>query len=110
MKYSTSSFMSGKEILYTDHHVAFPYDCSALSSLAVDNVIPAGTIIPSNDASALGVLLNPVYLNEDPNGSIVYHGFIAAEKLPAEPASAAITALAGRIVFMNNNGTIFSAE
>lgn len=103
MKYKTSSFMSGKEILFTDHHVAFPYDCSALTSLATNNVIPAGTIIPSNDANALGVLLNPVYLDENPNGTVIYHGFIAVDKLPAVPASTAITALKGRIMFMNNN-------
>lgn len=100
MKYKTSSFMSGKEILYTDHHVAFPYDCSALTSLATDGVIPAGTIIPANDGTAVGVLLNPVYINEDPNGTVVYHGFIAKNKLPVEPAAEAIAALKGSIMFM----------
>ncbi len=99
MKFTTKSVAHGVNILANDHYVAIPYDCKALTALATDGVIKEGTIIPANDATAVGVLLNPVVLAENPNGTIVVHGFIKADKLPAEPAEAAQTALA-QIKFM----------
>ena len=99
MKYTTKSVAQGVNILANDHYVAVPYDCTALAALATDGVIKEGTIIPANDATAKGVLLNPVVLAENPNGTIVVHGFVDKGKLPAEPAEAAITALKG-VTFM----------
>ena len=93
MNYTTRSTTTGKMILANDHYVAVPYDCTGLDSLAAEDVIPAGTVIPSNDASAKGVLLSDVHLKENPNGTIVVHGFIRADKLPAAPAETAKTAL-----------------
>lgn len=95
MKYKETSFVNSKEILYNDHYVAIPYDCSALSSLATDGVIKAGTVIPANDGTAKGVLLSNVVLAENPNGTIVIHGFIDKSKMPAQPNAEAITALKG---------------
>ena len=86
MKFTNKTIVSGKEILANDHYVAIPYNCAALTALATDNVIPAGTLIPKNDATAIGVLLNPVNLAENPNGAVVIHGFIKKSKLPAAPA------------------------
>ena len=99
MKYSTTSFVQEKIILANDHYVAIPYDCTALSALATEGVIKAGTIIPANDATAVGVLLTDVVLGENPNGTIVIHGFIKQDKLPATPDTAAVTALS-QIKFM----------
>lgn len=99
MKFTTRTVAQGVNILANDHYVAIPYNCSALSALATDGVIKEGTIIPANDATAIGVLLNPVVLAENPNGTIVIHGFIKGDKLPAEAAEAAKTALA-QIKFM----------
>lgn len=93
MKFTSKTVSQGKNILANDHYVAIPYDCTALTALATDGVIPEGTIIPANDATAKGVLLNPVVLAENPNGTIVIHGFIAKGKLPVEPAAAAVEAL-----------------
>ena len=86
MKFTSKSVATHKNILANDHYVAIPYDCSALSALATDGVIPEGTIIPANDATAKGVLLTPVVLAENPNGTIVIHGFIKKAKLPVAPA------------------------
>ena len=99
MKVTERSVPQGKMILANDHYVAIPYDCTALTALATNGVIPEGTIIPANNATAQGVLLTPVVLGENPNGTIVIHGFIAKSKLPAEPAEAAITALK-QVTFM----------
>ena len=82
MNYTTRSTITGKMILANDHYAAVPYDCTGLDSLATEDVIPAGTVIPSNDASAKGVILSHVHPQE-----------IRADKLPAAPAETAKTAL-----------------
>lgn len=87
MKFTGKTVPQGKNILANDHYVAIPYNCEALSALATDGVIAAGTIVPANDATAKGVLLNDVVLGENPNGTIVVHGFIKKSKLPAAPAN-----------------------
>ncbi len=86
MKFSHTAVTRTAEILHNDHYVAMPYDCSAIEANA-EGVIPAGTIVPKNDATAVGVLLHNVVKADDPNGTIVIHGFIKKSKLPAQPAS-----------------------
>ena len=86
MKFTEKSVPQGKNILANDHYVAIPYNCTSLTTLATNGVIPAGTLIPKNDATAIGVLLNDVVLAENPNGTIVIHGFIKKSKLPVAPA------------------------
>lgn len=85
MKYTNKTVTRPGEILANDHKVAIPYDCSAIAANA-EGIIPAGTIIPANDATAIGVLLNDVVKEENPNGTIVVHGWIKKSKLPAAPA------------------------
>lgn len=105
MKYSNKSVTQEKNILANDHFVAIPYDCTSLSALATGGVIKAGTIIPANGATAVGVLLNSVNLTENPNGTIVIHGFIKSSKLDAQPTTEAITALAkSGVVFIDDSG------
>lgn len=86
MKFSTHAVTRPLEILANDHYVGIPYDCSAIAAND-KGVIPAGTIIPANDATAIGVLLSDVVKADNPNGTIVIHGFIKKSKLPAQPAS-----------------------
>lgn len=95
MKFTNKVVTQGVEILGNDHYVATEYDCTALSSLAVDGVIKAGTVIPANGATAEGVLLYDVVLDKNPNGAIVVHGTVRKSKMPTEPAEAAVTALKG---------------
>lgn len=85
MKCTTHTVTPKKEILYNDHYVAMPYDCSAIAANE-KGIIPAGTIIPANDATAIGVLLSDVVKEDNPNGTIVTHGFIKKAALPAAPA------------------------
>ena len=100
MKFTSKTIPQGKLILANDHYVAIPYDCTELSALATDGVITAGTVVPANDATAKGVLLNDVVLAENPNGTIVIHGFIKTGKLPAAASSEAKSALT-QIVFVD---------
>lgn len=92
MEFKRTSIAADKLILANDHYVAVPYDCSGITAND-EGIVPAGTIIPANDATAVGVLLSDVKKAENPNGTIVIHGFIAESKLPAAPADAAKTAL-----------------
>lgn len=98
MKFTSKNVAQGVNILANDHYVAIPYDCTELTALATDGVIKAGTIIPANNATAKGVLLNDVVLAENPNGTIVIHGFIKKSKLPAAPAD---TVALAQVVFMD---------
>lgn len=86
MKFTTTAVSRTKEILYNDHYVGIPYDCSEIAANG-EGIVPAGTIIPANDATAIGVLLYDVKPAENPNGTIVIHGFIKKAALPAEPAA-----------------------
>lgn len=85
MKFKTTAITQPKEILYNDHYVAIPYDCSEIDADA-NGVIKAGTIIPANDDTAIGVLLSDVVKAENPNGTIVIHGFIKTAALPVAPS------------------------
>lgn len=96
MRFTEAAVVVTKEILYNDHYVAIPYDCTSLTGLATNNVIPAGTLIPSNDGAAVGVLLHDVDLTENPNGTVVIHGFIKQAALPTAPSQAAVNALNGK--------------
>ena len=85
MKFTTNAATQTAEILYNDHYVAIPYDCSAIAAND-KGIIPAGTMIPANDATCKGVLLHDVKKANNPNGTIVIHGFIKKAKLPVAPA------------------------
>lgn len=85
MKFTAKTFVNTNEILYNDHYVGIPYDCSAIAANE-DGIIPAGTIVPNNDATAIGVLLSDVVKADNPNGTIVIHGFIKKSALPVAPA------------------------
>lgn len=87
MKFTETTIAADVGILYNDHYVAKPYDCTSLTSLATNGIIKAGTLIPANDSTAEGVLLTDVNLNENPNGTIVILGFIKTSALPAQPAA-----------------------
>lgn len=91
MKFKTTAATPAVEILANDHYVAVPYDCSNVSDS--DGVIKAGTVIPTNDDKAIGVLLSDVVKADNPNGTVVIHGFIVKSKMPTPPDKKAITAL-----------------
>lgn len=79
MKFKTTNTGQSNTILANDHYVAVNYDCSELT--ADDGVVKAGTIV-----DGVGILLNDVYVDENPNGAVVVHGFIERDKLPEAPS------------------------
>lgn len=59
-------------------------------------VVPAGAVIPANDATAKGILYEDIDVTEGAKvGSIVTAGTIYGDRLPAALASAAAEALTG---------------
>ena len=57
-------------------------------------IVPRGTIYPANDATAQGVLVNDVDVTHGPQpGSLMDAGYVYKDRLPEEPAEAAVTAL-----------------
>ena len=91
MKFTEKTTAAGALPLLNDHFVAIPYNCTEVT--ATNGVIPAGTVVPANDGTAVGILLQDVIPAENPNGAAIVHGFIDAAKLPVTPAAAAAAAL-----------------
>lgn len=91
-----------KEILkYANHFVAVPYNVKKSDVNAVTEngkkVLKAGTILPSNDTKAVGVVLNDTVIeyagDKGMAVSLVVHGFIDATKMKTQPTTEAIAAL-----------------
>ncbi len=91
MKFTEKTVSSENVVLANDHFVAVPFDCSAIA--ATDGVIPAGTIVPANDATAKGVLLHDVIKDDNPIGTMIIHGFIKSSALPTAATDNAKSAL-----------------
>jgi hypothetical protein len=57
-------------------------------------IVPAGTIFPANDGTAVGVIFEDVDVtNGDHAGSVMIGGHIYKNRLPVVPAAGAITAM-----------------
>ena len=57
-------------------------------------IVPAGTILPVNDATAAGILYTDVDVTAGPQpGALIVEGYILSARLPVAPAATAITAL-----------------
>lgn len=71
-------------------------------------VLKAGTIYPANGATAVGVVLADLVLEDDfgnPKnniGALIVSGHLYSNRLPAAPESAAITKLAATGLFFEN--------
>lgn len=99
MKFKKTIVGMQKNILANDHYVAIPYNCSDLTPDS-NGIVKAGTIIPKNDSTAIGVLLYDVAIDENPNGAIAIHGFVKKSKLPEQPSEETVAALK-QITFLN---------
>lgn len=108
VEYTQTTYNSNKQILmFPDHKVAFAHTFKKNDSAATDvngrKILKAGTIYPTNDGSAIGVVENDLDVTDgDRAGALLIHGFINCKKLPAQPQAAAETALP-LIKFMNKS-------
>lgn len=57
-------------------------------------IVPAGTILPANDATAEGILMHDTDVTEGPQAAaLIVEAYVIPERLPVAPAAEAITAL-----------------
>lgn len=117
MKYKTIAYDSAKHILaMPDHYVSIARKATkATKATEADGmvvkegdrfIIKAGTIYPSNDNKAIGVVLQDYDVTEsDASMAIVLHGFIRADRLPIPPSDAALKNLR-MIYFLKDDMTI----
>lgn len=114
MKYKTIAYDSAKHILaMPDHYVSIARKAAKATSagdMVVKEgdrfIIKAGTIYPSNDNKAIGVVLQDYDVTEsDASMAIVLHGFIREDCLPIQPSDAALKNLR-MIYFLKKDMTI----
>ena len=86
----TTKYSNRKEILkVADHYVAikktFKINDAAATAVEGRKIIKAGTVYPTNDASAVGMVLYDVDVTEgDADGALLVHGIVDKNKIPAE--------------------------
>ena len=77
--------------------VPFTYQVKAEGVQAGEDgrkIVPAGTLYPANDDTAIGILLNDVDVtNGDAPASVIVEGWILEERLPEEVTTEAKTAM-----------------
>lgn len=79
-----------KCILINSHYVTRDVDLNECNS----EIIKAGTILPHNDETAKGILLDDVDTRDvNCTGKLIVHGFIDKSVLPEEPTKEALEAL-----------------
>lgn len=82
--------------LASDKYVAFTTTVPQSKGEVVDGrkIVKAGTILPDNNATAKGILLEDVDVtNGDAIGSIIEDGFVLKDRLPVVPDEQAISVL-----------------
>lgn len=111
MKYKTIAYDSAKHILaMPDHYVSIARKATKADGMVVKEgdrfIIKAGTIYPSNDNKAIGVVLQDYDVTEsDASMAIVLHGFIRVDRLSTQPSNAALKNLR-MIYFLKDDMTI----
>lgn len=75
-------------------------DSGVIANAQGRKIVPAGTVYPANDATAIGLLLNDIDVTTGPQpGAVLVEAWVLEARLPVAPAAAAKTALAGKIKF-----------
>lgn len=79
------------------HFISFTKQAETSMATAGDDgrkVLPAGSIFPANDTTAIGITINPVDVTDGPQPvGVIVEGYVIAERLPVEPSEEAKTAM-----------------
>lgn len=60
----------------------------------VDGILPAGSVYPANDASAVGITMYDTDVSNGPQPTaVIVEGYILKDRLPVAPSAGAITAM-----------------
>lgn len=97
MPYVTNKTRTEVNFLASAKYVAFTYqisDSGVSANADGRKIVPAGTVYPANDATALGILHDDIDVTNGPQpGSVIVEGWILEARLPVAPAAAAKTAM-----------------
>lgn len=99
VEFNHQDYTTAKQILvFPDHYVSvahtFLKNDAAAATVDGRKIIKAGTIYPTNDAKAVGIVFTDVDVtNGDMNGALLIHGFVKTAALPAAPAATAVPVL-----------------
>lgn len=104
----------GDILQFPDHYVNFAQLFKKDSPLAVvedgRKIIKAGTVFPSNDENAKGLVFQDVDVTDgDQNAAVLVHGFVNSAKLPAEVSNEAKKAMPA-IVFFPVDAVVYGVD
>ncbi|MEG0678946.1 MAG: hypothetical protein RR439_03785 [Carnobacterium sp.] len=93
-------YVKGKEVftdinfLKSQKFISFTQQVDATHEGAVDGVVPAGSIFPKNDDTAVGITINDVTVSNGPQPvGVIVEGYVLKDRLPILPTAEAIAAL-----------------
>lgn len=96
-------FQNGKQLnfLASEKFTAFPETINKDNyNVQTDDLgrkyVPAGTVYPTNDAKAVGITVNDVYVSEDGSNQMVAvmrEGWVLSQRLTPTPSTDAIKAM-----------------
>ena len=96
-------FQDGKQLnfLASEKFTAFPETINKDNyNVQIDDLgrkyVPAGTVYPTNDAKAVGITVNDVYVSEDGSNQMVAvmrEGWVLSQRLTPTPSTDAIKAM-----------------
>ncbi|WP_323064286.1 hypothetical protein [Limosilactobacillus reuteri] len=96
-------FQDGKQLnfLASEKFTAFPETINKNNyNVQTDDLgrkyVPAGTVYPTNDAKAVGITVNDVYVSEDGSNQMVAvmrEGWVLSQRLNPTPTTEAIKAM-----------------
>lgn len=96
-------FQDGKQLnfLASEKFTAFPETINKDNyNVQIDDLgrkyVPAGTVYPTNDAKAVGITVNDVYVSEDGSNQMVAvmrEGWVLSQRLTPTPSADAIKAM-----------------
>ena len=99
-----TQFQNGKQLnfLASEKFTAFPETINKDNyNVQIDDLgrkyVPAGTVYPTNDAKAVGITVNDVYVSEDGSNQMVAvmrDGWVLSQRLNPAPTAEAIKAMA----------------
>lgn len=98
-----TQFQSGKQLnfLASEKFTAFPETINSTNyNVQTDDqgrkYVPAGTVYPTNDAKAIGITVNDVYVPSDESNQMVAvmrEGWVLSQRLNPTPSADAIEAM-----------------
>lgn len=114
-----TQFQSGKQLnfLASEKFTAFPETIDSTNyNVQTDDLgrkyVPAGTVYPTNDAKAIGITVNDVYVTSDASKQMVAvmrEGWVLSKRLNPAPSAEAIKAMTAiHFKDLESSGTVSS--